>query len=176
MDDTFHNMTLEDWVIIYMDDVFILTRTIAENIEKTAKILQRCREADLFVKPEKCEFWKQRVEYLGHIIEPDHVQMDPVKLGGLVDWPTPKTVKDVRSFLGFGNYYRRFIAGYGDLTRPFNDLLKKMNMFEWTKERQTAFETLKQKFQEQPILQLPDRQKPFLVETDASKYASGGIL
>ena len=73
MDNTFHDMTLEDWVIIYMDNVFILTKTIAENIEKMAKVLNRCREADLFVKPEKCKFWKQRVEYLGHIIEPDHI-------------------------------------------------------------------------------------------------------
>ena len=102
--------------------------------------------------------------------------MDPVKLGGLADWPIPKTVKDVQSFLRFGNYYRQFIAGYGGLTRPLNDLLKETNIFEWTDKRQTTFETLKWRFQEQPVLQLPDRQKPFLVETDTSKYASGGIL
>jgi hypothetical protein len=78
--------------------------------------------------------------------------------------------------LGFGNYYRRFIHGYGNLTRPLNDLLKKEERFEWTPEQQEAFDTLKKRFTEAPVLQMPDSSKPFVLETDASKYASGAVL
>ena len=102
--------------------------------------------------------------------------MDPVKLKGITDWPTPTTVKQVRSFLGFGNYYRKFIHGYSNLTQPLNELLKKDVKFEWTTKCQEAFEALKQKFLEAPVLQMPDSSKPFLVESDASKYASGAVL
>ena len=102
--------------------------------------------------------------------------MDPIKLKGIADWPTPTTVKEVRSFLGFGNFYRRFIPGYGDISKPLNDLLKKEVKFDWTLEQQEAFETLQMKFQEAPILQMPDPTKPFVLETDASKYASGAVF
>ena len=102
--------------------------------------------------------------------------MDPTKLKGITDWPTPTTVKQVRSFLGFGNYYRQFIHGYGDLMKPLNDLLRKEEKFNWNKEQQETFDELKRKFLEAPVLQMPDPSKPFVVETDASKFASGGIL
>ena len=85
-------------------------------------------------------------------------------------------MKQLRSFLGFGNYYRQFIFGYGDLTRPLNDLLKKDEEFIWTEERQQAFDTLKSKFTEEPVLRMPDSLKPFVLETDASLFASGAVL
>src|SRR5271156_2548103 len=110
------------------------------------------------------------------VISENQLKMDPVKVAGITDWPTPKTIKDVRSFLRFGNYYRRFIHAYGDLTKPLNDLLKKNTQFEWTPERQETFDILKKKFQESPVLQMPDMAKPFVVESDASKYASGAVL
>jgi hypothetical protein len=102
--------------------------------------------------------------------------MDPVKLEGIAKWPTPTTVKDVRSFLGFGNFYRRFIQNYGNLTKSLNELLKKDVKFEWNKERQETFDLMKKKFQESPVLLMPDPRKPFIVEADASKYASGAVL
>src|SRR5271155_1081317 len=130
MDEIFRDMKNERWLIIYMDDIFIFTKTILDNIHYTRRVLQRLRENDLFCKPEKCEFWKERVEYLGLIIEENKLEMDPVKLKGIADWPSPTTIKEVRSFLGFGNYYRQFIPGYGDLMKPLNDLLKKEVKFE----------------------------------------------
>ena len=110
------------------------------------------------------------------IIEEDKIGMDPVKLQGITDWPLPKTVKDIQSFLGFGNYYQKFINRYGDLTTPLNKLLRKEEKFEWTPPRQLAFNTLKARFLEAPVLQIPDPLKPFMVKSDASKFASGAVL
>jgi hypothetical protein len=102
--------------------------------------------------------------------------MDPTKLSGLRDWPIPRTVKQVRSFLGFGNFYRKFIKGYSDLAKPLNQLLQKNIPFNWTSETQKAFDLLKKKFTEEPILMMPDLDRPFQIESDASKYASGAVL
>jgi hypothetical protein len=102
--------------------------------------------------------------------------MDPIKLAGLKDWPVPRTVKQVHSFLGFGNFYRKFIKGYSDLAKPLNDLLKKDQTFQWTLEAQTSFDTLKRKFTEEPVLMMPDPSQPFQIKSDASKYASRAVL
>jgi len=110
------------------------------------------------------------------IIEEGKISMDPTKLKGIRDWPVPKTVKQVRSFLGFGNFYRRFIRRYSDIAKPLNTLLQKNKGFIWNEEAQKSFETLKQKFTEEPVLMMPDTSKPFQIESDASKYASGTVL
>lgn len=102
--------------------------------------------------------------------------MDPGKLKGIQDWPTPTTVKQVRGFLGFGNFYRRFIQHFSELEKPLNNLLKKEQKFEWTNECQQAFENLKKRFTEEPVLMMPDQTRPFQIETDASKYATGAVL
>ena len=176
MDDIFKDEKAQGWVIIYMDDIFIFTKELLDNICNTRKILQQLWDNDLYLKPEKCSFWQMKVEYLGLIIKEGKIGIDLTKLKGITDWPEPMTVKQVRSFLGFGNYYRQFIHGYGDLTKPLNDLLEKEENFDWTEEQQKTFNELKRQFQEAPVLQMPDLSKPFVVETDASKFASGGIL
>ena len=102
--------------------------------------------------------------------------MDPGKLKGIQDWPVPTTVKQVRGFLGFGNFYRWFIWRFSELAKPLNDLLKKDKKFEWTNDCQTAFDNLKKHFTEEPVLMMPDQTRPFQIETDASKYATGAIL
>ena len=102
--------------------------------------------------------------------------MDPTKLAGIRDWTLPKDVKGVRSFLGFGNFYQRFIGNYTKITRPLNYLTKKTKTFEWSQECQEAFEELKKKFQKKPILIIPNPMKPFYVESDASKWATGAVL
>jgi hypothetical protein len=102
--------------------------------------------------------------------------MDPIKLAGIRDWPSPTTVKQTRSFLGFGNYYRRFISGFAEIARPLHELTKKDKIWNWTNECQTAFETLKECFSTAPVLTMPDTTKPFILETDASKWAIGATL
>jgi hypothetical protein len=164
------------WIIVYMDDILIFSKT-KEGLEQITKgVLQKLRENDLYLKPHKCEFAKTKIEYLGMILEEGKVSMDPTKLIGIKQWPEPTTVKQVRSFLGFGNFYRRFIRSYSNVARPMNELLQKDKKFEWTEETQTAFDELKKRFTEEPVLIFPDTSKPFQIECDASKYASGAVL
>jgi hypothetical protein len=176
MDAIFNDLIEGCIVIIYMDDIFIFARTRAELEDNTKKILQRLRENDLFLKPKKCEFCKEKIEWLGMIIEEGKISMDPGKLKGISDWPSPTTVKQTRGFLGFGNFYRRFIRHFSDIAKPLNDLLKKDSKFEWTADCQKAFEELKKRFTEEPVLMMPDHNRPFQIECDASKYASGAVL
>ena len=176
MDSVFAQEIEGNLIIVYMDDILIF----ASNLEDLARyeriVLQKLRENDLYLKPKKCEFREPKVEYLGMVIKEGQISMDPVKLGGIRDWPIPTTVKEVRSFLGFGNFYHRFIRGFSELAQPLNDLLKKDKKFEWTPNQQHAFETLKKQFTEEPVLMMPDHSKPFQIEVDASKYATGAIL
>ena len=102
--------------------------------------------------------------------------MDPTKLDGIRNWPTPAKVKDVRSFLGFTNFYRKFIGDYSNIAHPLLDLTKKNTSWNWNNSCQNAFNRLKNCFLTKPILHLPDTSKPFAIATDASKYASGGVL
>ena len=176
MDEIFADMIDGGIVIIYMDDIFIFAPDETTLTENTKKVLIRLQENDLFLKPAKCEFNKAKVEYLGLVIEEGKISMDPGKLKGIQDWPVPTTVKQVRGFLGFGNFYRRFIWRFSDLAKPLNDLLKKDKKFEWTNDCQTAFDNLKKRFTEEPVLMMPDQTRPFQIETDASKYATGAIL
>jgi hypothetical protein len=143
MDDIFGDMITACVLIVYMDDIFLFAPDIATLTANTTRVLQRLRDNDLFLKPAKCEFNKTKVEYLGTVIEEGKISMDPGKLAGIRDWPAPTTVKDTRKFLGFENYYRRFIRHYSNLTKSLNDILKKDQKFAWTDERQNTFDELK---------------------------------
>ena len=98
-----------------MDDILIHARTKEELKDRTKQVLERLKNNDLYLKPEKCKFAQREVEFLGMIVTENTIKMDPIKLAGIRDWPTPTTVKQVRSFLGFGNYYRKFISGFAYL-------------------------------------------------------------
>ncbi|KAJ3524273.1 hypothetical protein NMY22_g11070 [Coprinellus aureogranulatus] len=128
------------------------------------------------INPKKCAFEVSKIDFLGYIIQNGRLEMDPEKVEGLRGWPPPKDLTDLRKFLGFGNFYRRFIHHYSDLARPLHNLLKKDTPFTWTKECNQAFPMLKEKFTSYPVLRMPDSTKPFQIEADASKYASGAVL
>jgi RNase H-like domain found in reverse transcriptase len=102
--------------------------------------------------------------------------MDPAKLSGIQDWPTPTSVKQVRGFIGFANFCRRFIKKFSELVLPLNKLLQKDTKFDWNDQCQEAFKTLKARFLQEPMLMMPDHSKPFQIESDASKYAAGAVL
>ena len=121
------------------------------------------------------EMWI-KIEWLGMIIEEGRVSMDSGKLWGIKKWPVPNTVKQVRGFLRFRNFYRRFIRHFSEIAKPLNDLLKKDQRFKWTEACQNSFDELKKCFTEEPVLAMPDQTKPFQIECDASKYASGAVL
>jgi hypothetical protein len=176
MNDYFADYITQGWVLIYIDDILILSKNPEHHHERTMKVLMRLKEKDLFFKPEKCAFNVSEVEYLGFIVKPNEISMDPTKLAGIRDWIPPKNVKGVRSFLGFGNFYRRFIGNYAAIAKPMNELTKKTKVFEWSQECQTAFDNLKKKFLEKPVLVVPNPSEPFYVESDASKWATGAVL
>ena len=176
MNDSFKDMIAKGWLIVYMDDMLITATDEKENIEQTRRVLQRMKELDLHLKLKKCKFGVKEVDFLGLILRPGEIAMDPTKLSRIAEWPTPTKVKDVRSFLGFTNYYRRFIGDYSNIARPLIDLTKKNQEWKWSPSCQRAFNQLKEEFSKQPVLSLPDLNKPFTIATDASKDASGGIL
>jgi hypothetical protein len=176
MDNIFKDFINQGWLVIYMDDMLISSKNIDTNKERTNLVLKQLKQQDLYLKAEKCVFDCQKVEFLGLVVTPNSLAMDRTKLKGIHDWPIPTTLKQVRSFLGFGNFYRRFIGRFAKLARPLNDLTKKETKFEWTPERQRDFEALKQKFEESPVLLMPNSTKPFVIESDASKFATGAVL
>ena len=176
MDDIFRAEITSDAIIIYMDDILIFGRTLEELRTKTRTVLSKLRDNNLCLKPSKCKFEQERVDYLGMIITHNHIEMDPVKLSGIRDWPTPTKVKHVQQFLGFANFYRRFIPDYANISKPLDRLKAKGKTWEWTTECAAAFTQLKAKFEERHILLMPDKRKPFILETDASKVASGAVL
>jgi hypothetical protein len=138
--------------------------------------MARLRKYRLFLKPEKCEFEKTRIEYLGLIISDGQIEMDPVKVAGVRDWPAPTNKKEVQSFLGFTNFYRRFIEDFSAHARPLFDLTKKDAKWQWSASEQAAFDELKKRITSSPILVFPDDDKPFRIEADSSDFATGAVL
>jgi hypothetical protein len=176
MNRTFQQEINEGWLVIYMDDILIFSKMLEEHQKRTRRILEIIRREQLFLKPEKCTFDAQEVEYLGIIIKPRHVTMDPAKLDGIKDWPVPTTVKETRLFLGSCNFYWNFISHYSDLARPLIDLMKKDVRFLWTDACNDLFLALKDCFLRQPVLHNPDPTRQFAVATDASLVATGAVL
>ena len=174
MDSIFIKNIEEGVTIVYMDDILIYALELLEKYTK--RVLQKLQDHDLFLKAKKCEFNKTKMEYLRLVVEEGKISTDPVKVKWFADWPIPTCIKDIWSFLGFGNFYRKFIPGFSTLAAPLNALLKKDIAFHWTKETQQSFNSLKQKLTSSPVLMMPDQTWPFQIECDTSKYASGAIL
>ena len=162
---------------VYMDDIVIHTDGTEEEHEAAVhKMLTKLEELGLFLKPEKCQFHQREIEYLGMIVGNGQVRMDPVKVQGIAQWPTPTCVKDVRSFLGFCNFYRAFISDFSNIARPLNDLTCKNRQWDWSDECERAFQALKDVCTREPVLKTPDWNKPFVMHTDASGYALGVVI
>jgi len=142
MDSIFDNMITGTLIIVYMDDMFIFHKDLKILKDHMKIALKRLRDNDLYLKPSKCEFHKTKIEYLGMVIKEGKVSMDTSKLKGIQDWLVPSTVKQVRGFLGFGNFYHRFIQNFPDITHLLNDLLRKDKRFDWTQECQDAFKNM----------------------------------
>jgi hypothetical protein len=176
MNEIFSDMA--DIMVIYIDDLMIDTKTddLQEHQRLVKKVLKRLEEHDLFAKPEKCTFGVKEVEFLGMIVSREGIKMGDSKVKAIREWPTPKTVRGVRSFLGLADFYRRFIEGYTQIARPLNDVTKKNTPFTWKEAQQTAFDTLKNRFTTAPILAYPDNDRIFYLETDASNFATGAVL
>ena len=172
----FADILAQEGVVNYMDDFLIATNDIKRHRYLVNLLLERLQKCDLFLKPSKCIFEAKRVEFLGVILENGTVTMDPVKVSGVADWKTPKNVRDIRKFLGFCNFYRRFIRGFSQIAKALNNRLRKGVRWEWGSAEEESFQKLKSLICQEPVLQQPDQKKPFEVEVDASNYAIGAVL
>ncbi|KAL0159647.1 hypothetical protein M9458_043372, partial [Cirrhinus mrigala] len=142
-----------------------------------SKVLQKLREYQLYLKAEKCSFHQSSIHFLGYIIDRHGVRMDEGKVDAVIFWPEPKSIKELQRFLGFANFYRRFIKGYSQITSSLTNLFKgHPKALIWTSEASTAFQTLKQAFTQAPLLTHPDPDLPFVVEVDASSTGVGTVL
>jgi hypothetical protein len=178
MNDIFRDLIAEGVVVVYLDDILIFTETIEQHREVTRRVLKLLEENQLFLKPDKCKFERTKVEYLGVIISHNSVEMDPVKIAGVTEWPTPTSKKEVQSFLGFTNFYQRFIRDFSHHARPLFDLTKNNVKWNWSMEEQSAFNALKGQITSalSPILLSPDNSSPFRIEADSSDFATGAVL
>ena len=176
--------------LIFLDDILIFSESFEEHLNRLEAVFSRLRQHGLKLKASKCEFFKDRVRYLGHVVSQSGVETDPDKISALAEWPVPDNVKALRSFLGFTGYYRRFIKDYAKIVKPLNDLLvghpthkvhnskkkKKPIPWQWGEFQDRAFNTLKEKLASPPILAYADFSKPFVLHIDASGDGLGAVL
>jgi len=161
---------------LYIDDIVVVGCSLQHHNSNLIKIFQRLKQYNLKLNPGKCFFLQTAVTYLGHKISDKGIEPDLKKYDVILNYPIPKNQDDVRRYVAFCNYYRRFVKNFATLAKPLNDLLKKKTLFAWTESCQNAFDCLKQCLIEPPILQYPDFSKEFILTTDASNVACGAVL
>ena len=172
--------------IVYLDDIIIFSDAKEEHLKRLEAVFQKLCAAGLKLKPSKCFFFREEIEYLGHVVSGKGISTNPKKIEAVAKWPTPKTVYDIRSFLGFVGYYRRFIKNFSMITKPVREVITglenqskrtaKKTYIEWTDAADTAFEHLKAMCVSTPILAYPDYQLPFTLHTDSSTDGLGAVL
>jgi hypothetical protein len=168
---------IEKYVILYLDDILIFSKTEAEHLKHLATMMKRLQQKKMLINMKKSSFMKIEIIYLGFVISADKLRMDPDKVEVIKNWPSPKSIFEVRIFHGLASFYRNFIRNFSGISAPMMDTVKKRHKsFHWTEEAEKSFNLLKRKITEQPILVLPDFKKTFQVKCDASGFAIGAVL
>jgi hypothetical protein len=162
--------------LVYLDDIIVHSRDVAGHIVKLRSMFQRLRAAGLKLKPSKCHLIKEEVAFLGHVVSAEGIATDPAKIQSVRDWPTPRNVRDVRTFVGLASYYRRFVAGFAQVCAPLHALTGKNARFHWDDECDVAFDVLKSALTSAPILAMPTEDDSFILDTDASDTSIGAVL
>ncbi|KAL0204378.1 hypothetical protein M9458_002396, partial [Cirrhinus mrigala] len=176
INEVFRDM-LHRHVIVYIDDILIFSENLETHINHVRSVLQRLIANKLYAKLPKCEFHQTKISFLGYVISAEGVTMDDQKVPSVVNWPKPHTVKDLQRFLGFANFYRRFIRNFSQIAAPLTSMTRKgPKILHWTPESNQAFQNLKERFTSAPILRHPDPEREFVVEVDASNCGVGAIL
>jgi hypothetical protein len=166
MNDIFRDLINDSKVVVYLDDILIFTKSHEEHQCIVCRVLQILRENNLFLKPEKCEFEQTKIEYLGLAF---------ISKGQVLDWPVPSVKHELQAFLGFVNFYWRFIRGYGDLAKPLTSLTGNVE-WSWEAPQQEAFDIIKQHISSAPVLAILTDDDPYCVEADSSGKAIGAVL
>lgn len=167
---------LDQWLVIFIDDLCAWDSDLDTHVQHLEIILSTLREHKLYIKESKCEWIKPEVSFLGHRISKDGVSMEDGKVQAILDWPAPRNVAELRSFLGMAGFYRHFLRHYAQASAVLTDLFKKDQQWTWTANQQAALEDLKHKLTTAPVLAYPDPTKPFTITTDASSRAIGAVL
>ncbi|KAL5555181.1 hypothetical protein UlMin_037417 [Ulmus minor] len=167
---------LDKFVIVFIDDILIYSKTKEEHEEHLRITLRTLEEHKLYAKFSKCEFWLDKVHFLGHVVSKDGVSVDPAKIEAVSKWPTPTNVTEIRSFLGLAGYYRRFVEGFSSLAAPLTALTKKGKKYEWTEKCEESFQELKRRLTSAPILTIPNGEEGFVIYSDASKIGLGAVI
>ena len=167
---------LDKFFVVFIDDILIYSRTHEEHAEHLRIVLGILREKQLFAKLSKCDFWMREVQFLGHVISAQGIVVDPAKVKAVIQWECPKSVTEVRSFVGLAGYCKRFIKGFSKIVAPLTHLTRKEQPFAWTDRCEESFRELKQRLTSAPVLVIPDVSKPFEVYYDASHQGLGCVL
>jgi hypothetical protein len=167
---------LDKFVVVFIDDILIYSKSNEEHEKHLHAILEKLREHKLYAKFSKCEFWLSEVGFLGHIVTKDGIAVDLAKVNAVTEWEPPKNVGEIRSFLGLAGYYQRLIENLSKIAKPMTELLKKEKKFEWTEGCENSFQELKKRLVSAPVLCLPDLEKEFQVYCDVSRQGLGSVL
>ena len=167
---------LDKFVVVFIDDILIYSKNDEEHARHIRIVLTRLRKHQLYAKFSKCKFWLDRVQFLGHVLTPEGVSVDPSKVQDVLDWKSPRSVHQIRQFLGLAGYYRRFIPDFSKIAQPMTKLLQKEAKFVWGPACEEAFQSLKTFLTTAPVLAQPDIERPFDVYCDASKMGLGCVL
>jgi hypothetical protein len=167
---------LDKFVVVFIDDILIYSKSEEEHAQHLGVILQRLRDHQLYAKFSKCAFWLREVPFLGHIISAEGIAVDPSKVQEVLDWKSPRSVTQICSFLRLAGYYHRFIPNFSKITKPMTQLLEKETKFKWSPQCEEAFLTLKKLLTTTPVLAQPNIEKPFDVYCDAPGMGIGGVL
>ena len=177
-------------LLLYLDDIVIYSTTFSQHLQRLEMVLSRLQQHHLKLKMAKCHFFQREVKYLGHVISAEGVATDPEKTRAVVDWKRPATVTELRSFVGFASYYRRFVEGFAKHAAPLHTLVAELQgpnkkprpkasvklQGHWSEECEQAFQTLKTKLTTTPVLRYADFKQPFILEVDASHQGLGAVL
>jgi hypothetical protein len=167
---------LDDFVVMFLDDILIYSKTKAEHEQHLRLILGALRKNQFYGKLKKCAFWLSEVAFLGHVINQQGIAVDPNNVAAVVEWKRPSSVSEIRSFLGLAGYYRRFVPDFSSIAKPLTRLLEKGVPFVCSGDCEVSYQTLKSKLVDAPILALPESGKRFTVYTDASRIGLGCVL
>jgi hypothetical protein len=164
------------FVIIYFDDILIYSKEIDEHISHLRQVFNVLRKESLYANLKSCDFCMDMIVFLGYVVSAKGIEMDEAKVKAIQEWPTPKSKTKVRSFHGLASFYRRFVKDFNTVAFPLTETVKKVVGFKWGEEQENAFSLLKSKLISAPLLSLPDFNKAFEVECDASGIGIGTIL